>query len=112
VFVSTGDVKGSTCVLVDDIIDVARILASGSDLLFNNGAKRVWIAGVHGVLATEDGINRLLNSKVEKVFISDSIDTSSVASRFGDRLNVLDSSELFGEAIRRIHFMERLEEYM
>ncbi len=107
----SGDVKGKNCVLVDDIIDMSALLSRAVRLLLSHGAQRVWIAGVHGVFATHEDVEELLlHTGVQSVIVTDTIDCTWITEEFGsDRLIVLDTSELFSEAIRRIHFNENLE---
>ena len=46
-----GDVKGRTCVLIDDMIDTGGTIAGAVKLLHDDGAGDVIIAATHGVLS-------------------------------------------------------------
>ena len=45
-----GDVKGMTCVVIDDMIDTAGTVTKAVDALIEDGAKDVIIAATHAVL--------------------------------------------------------------
>eukprot|EP00300_Choanocystis_sp_HF-7_P022219 c21393_g1_i1.p1 GENE.c21393_g1_i1~~c21393_g1_i1.p1 ORF type:complete len:404 (-),score=114.80 c21393_g1_i1:36-1211(-) len=108
-FYVLGEVSGRTCIVVDDIIDRAKSLCEGFEVLRIHGARRIILAAVHAVLA-EEGVQRLLSSCVERIFCSDSIECADLVARFGQhRLTILSSAELFAEAIRRVHFQEMLD---
>ena len=45
-----GDVKGKTCVIVDDIIDSGGTIVNAAKALKDRGAKEVYVYITHGVL--------------------------------------------------------------
>lgn len=67
-----GDVKGKTAILVDDIITSGRTLISAAELCISQGATRVLAAVVHHEFS-EDSIEKIKASQIEKFFSSDSI---------------------------------------
>ena len=96
-----GDVAGKTAVIVDDMIDTAGTLTQGVDSLLKNGAKRVFAVATHPVLSGP-AITRILESKLEKVFVSDTIPLSEAAIASG-KFKVVSVAPVLSEAIRRIH---------
>ena len=66
-----GDVKGKDCIIYDDIIDTAGTITEAAKMLHDNGAKRIFICASHG-LFNGDALNRIANSPVEEVIVSNS----------------------------------------
>ena len=67
-----GDVEGRTCVLIDDMIDTAGTMVAAAHQLKAAGATRVLAAATHAVLSGP-AIDRLKNSAIEKVVITDTL---------------------------------------
>lgn len=95
-----GDVEGSTCIIVDDMVDTAGTLVKATDTLLKHGAKKVLACAVHPVLSG-NADERVSNSKLEELIVSDSIPIPS--SYKVDKIVSLSVASLFAEAIRRIH---------
>ncbi|MFZ5775648.1 MAG: ribose-phosphate pyrophosphokinase [Thermodesulfobacteriota bacterium] len=96
-----GNVEGKTAILLDDMVDTAGTLCSAAEVLLKNGAREVHACCSHGVLSGP-AIERLTNSKISSMVITDSIPLSE-AARKCDKIKVLSVSKLLGEAIRCIH---------
>jgi ribose-phosphate pyrophosphokinase len=96
-----GDVTNKTAVIVDDMIDTAGTLTQAVDSLLKNGAKRVFAVATHPVLSGP-AISRLIESKLEKVYVSDTIPLSEAAVASG-KLRVISVAPVLAEAIKRIH---------
>lgn len=96
-----GDVEGKRCVVVDDIIDTAGTLVKTAEVLADRGAAKVLAAGVHAVLSGP-AMDRIENSVVEKVIVTDTIPRSERA-KASPKVCQLSVAELLGEAILRIH---------
>ena len=67
-----GDVRGRTCVLVDDMIDTAGTIVAAAELLHANEAKQVIAATTHAVLSGT-AIQRLKNSPIDMVICTDTL---------------------------------------
>jgi|WetSurMetagenome_2_1015567.scaffolds.fasta_scaffold26323_2 ribose-phosphate pyrophosphokinase len=67
-----GDVYGKQAILIDDIVDTARTAHGACELLLSKGALHVYGCFTHAVLSA-GASERLLESKFEKVFVTDSI---------------------------------------
>lgn len=96
-----GDVKDKDVILFDDMVDTAGTLTLGVEALKREGARRIFAACTHPVLSGE-AIDRINNSSLEKVFVTDTIPLKEQAKN-SQKFEVLSVAELFGEAIRRIN---------
>jgi len=96
-----GDVEGRDCVIVDDIVDTAGTLTQGARALADAGARRVWAAITHPVLSGP-AIKRLVESPLEKLITTDTIPLRDEARDCG-KIEIVSTSTLLGEAIRRIN---------
>jgi ribose-phosphate pyrophosphokinase len=94
-----GDVKGMTCVVIDDMIDTAGTITKAVDALFEDGAKEVIVAATHAVLSGP-AVERLKNSRVSEVIVTNTLPIPEEA-KF-DRLTVLSIAPLLGRAIREV----------
>jgi len=95
-----GDVKGKTCIIVDDIIDSGGTIVNAVDALKKNGATDVYVFITHAVLSG-DAVNKIKKSKIKKLVITDSIDNSKKIKN-NNKIEVLSISSLMAEAIKRI----------
>jgi ribose-phosphate pyrophosphokinase len=96
-----GDVQGKTAIIVDDMIDTAGTLTQAVDSLIKNGAKRVFAVATHPVLSGP-AIQRLKESAIEKVWVSDSIPLTEIARNSG-KIEVISVAPVIAEAIKRIY---------
>jgi ribose-phosphate pyrophosphokinase len=67
-----GDVKDKNVLIIDDMVDTAGSLVKSSNLLLESGAKNVYACITHGVLSG-DAYKKISDSKIKKLFISDTI---------------------------------------
>lgn len=96
-----GDVEGKTAIIVDDLIDTAGTLTQAVDSLYKNGAKRVFAVATHPVLSGP-AVSRIIESPIEKVWVTDTIPLSEAARNSG-KFEVISVAVLVAEAIKRIH---------
>lgn len=92
-----GDVRGKIAVVVDDMISTGKTMVEGAELLLENGALKVYIFATHGVLA-KDADKLLQHSRIERVFVSDTIDIPSY-SQF-PKLEVISIAETAANALK------------
>ena len=95
-----GDVKGQTCIIVDDIIDSGGTIVNAAKALKNRGAKEVYVYITHGVLSGE-AVKKIKNSVIKNLVITDTIDNVEKTKNVKN-IEVLSISSLMGEAIKRI----------
>jgi ribose-phosphate pyrophosphokinase len=96
-----GDVKGRTCVIVDDIVDTAGTLTEAAKALDREGAAVVSAAITHPVLSGP-AIKRISESPLREVVVTDTIELRPEAEECG-KLVVETVAPLLAEAIRRIN---------
>lgn len=94
-----GNVAGKRCLLLDDMIDTGGTLVAAADLLKAEGATAVWAMATHGVLS-DPAIDRLKNSVIEKVVITDTLPLP--ADKHLDMIEVLSIAPLVADAIRAV----------
>lgn len=95
-----GDVRGRTCVVVDDIIDTAGTLCSTAKSLKEHGADRVLATCSHPVLSGP-AIERIDASPLENVVITNTIPLT--ADKRSQKIVQLSVAELLARAIMNIH---------
>ncbi|MGH9112548.1 MAG: ribose-phosphate diphosphokinase, partial [Acidimicrobiales bacterium] len=94
-----GSVEGRTALIVDDFTISAGTLVDAARVIVERGASSVYAAVTHGLLAG-DAAARLDDSPVERLFMTDSVETQP--EPLPAKVEVVSVAGLFGEAIRRI----------
>ena len=95
-----GNVKGKTCIIVDDIIDSGGTIVNAANALTDRGAKEVHVYVTHGVLSGK-AVQKIKNSKIKRLVITDTINNSDRV-KAAKNIEILTISQLVGEAIKRI----------
>jgi ribose-phosphate pyrophosphokinase len=96
-----GDVKGKTCLIIDDIIDTAGTLVKTVDALYENGALAVHACASHAVLSGP-AIERIAASRLQELVVTDTIPLREAAQKL-EKIKVLSIAGLLGTAIENIH---------
>ncbi len=96
-----GEVEGSHCLLVDDLIDTAGTLVKGAEALLEKGALSVSACATHAVLSGA-AVSRIDDSCLKEVVVTNSIPLSEEAKQ-SSRIKSLSIASLLAEAIRSIH---------
>jgi len=94
-----GNVKGQTCILVDDIVDSGGTLCNAAEALLERGAREVSAYITHGVLSG-GAVARITASDLKELVITDSIQPTE-AVRVARNIRVISIAELLGEAVAR-----------
>jgi len=94
-----GDVKGRSCIMVDDIVDSGGTLCNAAEALLDMGATAVSAYITHGVLSG-NAAARIADSQLKELVITDSIEATDEV-RKAPNIRVLSIAPLIGEAIRR-----------
>jgi ribose-phosphate pyrophosphokinase len=95
-----GDVKGKTCVLVDDMVDTAGTLCVAAKALKNEGAQKVVAYITHAVLSGK-AVDLISESVLDELVVTDTVPLSPQAKTCG-RIRQLSVAALLAETIRRI----------
>ncbi|KAH0599626.1 hypothetical protein MHUMG1_02414 [Metarhizium humberi] len=101
-----GDIANRVCILVDDLGDTANTITRAAKLLKKEGATKVYALLTHGVFSG-DAIPRLNASAIDKIIVTNSVPQDE-HRRLCPKLEVLDVSPIFAEAIRRVHHGESI----
>jgi len=101
-----GDVKGRTCLVIDDLIDTAGTLVKTASALMENGANEVYACCSHPVLSGP-AVENITNSCIKEVVVTNTIPLSPEAlaarTECGGKISVLSIAGLIGRAIQSIH---------
>ena len=96
-----GDVKGRTCLVIDDLIDTAGTLVKTANALLENGATQVYACCSHPVLSGP-AVDNIARSALREVVVTNTIPLSEEAKR-EPKIKVLSIAGLIGRAIQANH---------
>ncbi len=96
-----GEVKGRTCVIMDDMVDTAGTLTKAADALKEQGATRVLAYCTHPVLSG-NAVDRVSQSALDELVVTDSIPLSA-AGQACSKIRVISCAQLLSETILRIN---------
>lgn len=94
-----GNVKGKTCLLVDDMIDTAGTIVAAAKALKDNGAARVVVTATHAVFSNP-AVERLSSGVVDEVIVTNTLPIPQEKRWPG--LTVLSIAPLIAEAIQAV----------
>jgi len=109
-----GSVEGRTVIVIDDLISTGTTLLRAAKASRKLGAQKVFAAATHGIFVGD--ANRVLaEPAVDEIFITNTIPPFRLDPKLlEEKVRVLDATELFADAIARIHdggsLVELLEE--
>ena len=92
-----GDVRGKSCIIVDDICDTAGTLCKAAEVLIEAGATEVHSYITHGVLSGP-AVERISNSVMKSLVITDSIEPTE-AVRSAPNIRIVPTAPMFAQAI-------------
>ncbi len=95
-----GDVKGKTCLMIDDIVDTAGTLCTAAGALKEHGAARVVAYCTHPVLSGP-AIDRLNDSALDELVVTDTIPLTE-AGEACKAIRVISMASVLAESIRRV----------
>ncbi|KAI8631323.1 phosphoribosyl pyrophosphokinase [Xylariaceae sp. FL1651] len=101
-----GNVANRVCILIDDLVDTANTITRAAKLLRKEGATTVYALITHGVFSG-DAIQRINLSAIDRIVVTNSVPQEEHRKQCS-KLEVLDVSPIFAEAIRRIHHGESI----
>jgi ribose-phosphate pyrophosphokinase len=96
-----GDVRGRTCLILDDIIDTGGTLIKTVDALLAQGALKVYACASHAVLSGP-AIERIAVSRLTELVVTNTIPLREDA-KLVEKIKVLSIAGLLGRAIESIH---------
>ena len=95
-----GEVKGRTCMIVDDMVDTAGTLCKAAEALKAEGASKVIAYATHPVLSG-NAITNITNSVLDSLVVTDTIPLSEAAKKC-PKIRQLPLARFLGESIRRV----------
>ena len=95
-----GDVRGKTCILVDDMVDTAGTLCTAAGALKDEGATGVVAYITHAVFSG-DAIEKIANSELDEIVVTDTMPLSADGAACKKVLQ-LSLDRVLAEAIRRV----------
>lgn len=95
-----GNVEGKKVILMDDMIDTAGSITNAAESLCKVGATEVYACCTHGVLS-DTAISKIENSPIKELVMLDTIFLPK--EKHTSKVKVLTVSDVFAEAINRIH---------
>ena len=96
-----GEVKGKTCVLVDDLIATGSSLVEAAVALQRAGATAVYACVTHPILSGP-ALSRIASSPLKELMVTNTIPLER--RKRHPNITVLSVASLLSEAIRRIHY--------
>jgi len=96
-----GEVRGRTCLILDDMIDTAGTLVKTVDALLEQGATEVYACASHPVLSGP-ACERIAASRLKQLVVTNTIPLQEQAQRI-EKIKVLSIAGLLGRAIESIH---------
>ena len=94
-----GDVRGRTCLIVDDLIDTGRTIAKAAEALKAEGATRVVVAATHAVFSSP-AVDLLQSDFIDSVVVTDTLPLPP-EKRF-EKLTILPIAPLIARAISAV----------
>jgi ribose-phosphate pyrophosphokinase len=95
-----GEVKGRTCVIMDDMVDTAGTLCKAAEVLKDEGATRVVAYCTHAVLSG-GAVARIAQSQLDELVVTDTIPLTEEGNACG-KIRCLSVAGLLAETILRI----------
>ncbi len=98
-----GDVKGKSCLIIDDMIDTAGSAVAAAKALIKEGANDVFIAATHPVFS-DPAFERISEANVfKKIYVTDSIPLTDKFKNSNINIKVCTLSKLIANAIYAIN---------
>ena len=95
----SGEVRGDTAILIDDVISTGGTIVENANALKKKGVKRILVAATHGFFAGR-AIEKLENSPVEKIFVTDSIEQNPPAGGKSTKIEVVSIASLIADCLK------------
>jgi ribose-phosphate pyrophosphokinase len=99
-----GDVEGTNCIIVDDLVDTAQTLCKAAKALKDNGALSVRAYCTHSVLSGA-AVDNITNSEIDQLVVTDTIPYQQSASilKTNGKLRVISTAKTLAQSIECIH---------
>lgn len=105
-----GEVAGRSALIIDDLISTGSTLGRAASACHAAGAKAVYAAVTHG-LFTGDANRVVAEAPLDRLFVADTVPPFRLDPEIlQNRVTVVPTAPLVGEAIRRLHWQGSLGE--
>jgi ribose-phosphate pyrophosphokinase len=91
-----GEVRGRTCLIVDDLASTGRTIVGAVQVLLDAGAKEIHALFIHAVMAPE-ALERICAGPIQRIVTTDSVRTAH-----HPRLHVVSLAPLLAQALTRL----------
>ena len=91
---------GKNAIIIDDMVDTAGTLCTAVDNLIQNGAENIFVSAVHGLFSSP-AIQRIEQSPVKEIWVTDSVVLSSSAQRC-KKIKVVSTAGLLAQACTQV----------
>ncbi|MBN2127097.1 MAG: ribose-phosphate pyrophosphokinase [Candidatus Diapherotrites archaeon] len=102
-----GEINEKNCLIVDDEINTGGTIINAIHALKKRGAKDIFVAASHAVLAG-DAVKNLQNSEAKEVIVTNSI--SIPKEKHFSKLKIVSVAVILGQAIQAMHSGKSLSE--
>ena len=100
-----GNLKNKHVIIIDDMIDTGGTICNAASSAISNGAIDVTVVATHPVLSG-NSVKKLQESPIKKVIVCDTIKLKE--SQKFEKLEIVSTSDVFSESIKRIDSGESL----
>lgn len=100
-----GNVEGKNCLIIDDLLDTGGTFITAAQALKTHGAQKIYGAVTHALLSG-NAIENINNSILEELVVTDTLNLEN--RQLGNKIITKSVSEIFAEAIIRIHKNESI----
>lgn len=97
-----GEVKGKTCMVVDDFTISGGTICNIAHGLMDKGAKEVYAFLSHAVIMNRETVEKIEASPIKLLVSTDTVDNSDVLQGC-EKIKIISAAPLFAEAVRTIH---------
>jgi ribose-phosphate pyrophosphokinase len=102
-----GEVEGKNVIVIDDMIDTAGTITKAADMMMEKKAVSVRAMATHA-LFSEPAYQRIQDSALEEVIITDTIPLSKGHIICKDKIKILSVADLFADIIRKVFNSESI----
>ena len=95
-----GEIEGKNALVFDDEVDTAGSIMETINVIKKFGAKEVYVGCTHGILS-DPAVERIKNSELKELVMTNTVPLPP--QKQIDKIKVVSISELFANAIYRIH---------
>jgi ribose-phosphate pyrophosphokinase len=96
-----GDVDGKNVIVMDDMIDTAGTITKAADMMMSKNALSVRAMATHA-LFSGPAYQRILDSALKEVIITDTIPLNDNHKICGDKIKILSVADLFADIIFKV----------